>query len=79
LDKQSLNTFAENIQKFLQSQEKRIESRLFESDKKLSELKEMNSANQTSQTVMQTNVNEILKKFSEQGIENQTELLSLKA
>ena len=63
LDKQSLNTFAENIQKFLQSQEKRIESRLFESDKKLSELKEMNSANQTSQTVMQTNVNEILKKF----------------
>jgi hypothetical protein len=63
LDKQSLNSFIENIQQFLQNQEKRIESRLIESERKLSELKEINSVNQNSQTLMQTNVNEILKKF----------------
>ena len=63
LDKQSMNSFMEHIQQFLQSQEKRIENRLFESERKLSELKEINSVNQNSQTLMQTNVNEILKKF----------------
>jgi hypothetical protein len=63
LDKQSMNSFMEHIQQFLQGQEKRIESRLFESERKLSELKEINSVNQNSQTLMQNNVNEILKKF----------------
>ena len=63
LDKQSMTSFMEHIQEFLRNQEKRIESRLFESERKLSELKELNSVNQSSQTLMQTNVNEILKKF----------------
>jgi hypothetical protein len=74
LTKDSLNTCMANIQHILQSQEnnlqqvlqnqeKRIESRFFENDRKLTELKELNCASQTSQVVVQTNVSEILKKF----------------
>ena len=63
LDKKSLNSFMDHIQQFLQSQEKRIEIRLLESERKLNELKELNSLNQNSQSVLQNNISEILKKF----------------
>jgi hypothetical protein len=59
-DKQA---YVDNIQQFLHNQEKRIECRLIESERKLIELKELNSVNQNSQSVMQQNVSEILKKF----------------
>lgn len=63
LNKESLNTFMANIQHILQSQDKRIESRFLESDRRLTELKELNSANQHAQIDVQNNVSEILKKF----------------
>jgi hypothetical protein len=63
LDKDSMNTFMENVKQILHDQQKQFELRLVESDKKLNELREINCANQTSQTLTQNKVSEILKKF----------------
>jgi hypothetical protein len=74
LDKNTIDAFLKNMNlSFGQSQqtlttiisssETRIETRLGETDRKMNEIKEISSLNQSSQQVLQSNVSEILKKF----------------
>ena len=47
----------------ISSSESRIENRLGETDRKMNEIKEISSVNQSTQQVLQSNISEILKKF----------------
>jgi len=74
LDKPSIEEFFKTInQTMTQSQglittiitssESRIDNRLLENERKLNEIKEISTVNQQSQSTLQTNVSELLKKF----------------
>ena len=74
LDKNTIDEFLKNMNlSFGQSQqtlttiisssETRIENRLYETERKMNEIKEISSLNQSSQQLLQSNVSEILKKF----------------
>ena len=74
LDKNTIDDFLKNMNlSFGQSQqtlttiisssESRIENRLGETDRKMNEIKEISSVNQSTQQVLQSNISEILKKF----------------
>ena len=74
LDKNTIDDFIKNMNlSFGQSQqtlttiisssESRIENRLSETEKKMNEIKEISTLNQSSQQLLQSNVSEILKKF----------------
>ena len=78
LDKNTIDDFIKNMNlSFGQSQqtlttiisssESRIENRLSETEKKMNEIKEISTLNQSSQQLLQSNVSEILKKF-EKGV-----------
>jgi hypothetical protein len=74
LDKNTIDEFLKNMNlSFGQSQqtlttiisssETRIENRLYETERKMNEIKEISTLNQSSQQLLQSNVSEILKKF----------------
>lgn len=78
LDKKTIDDFLNNINSvmgqthhtlttLISSSENRIESKLLDSDKKLNEIKQIFSENNSSQQILQTNVSEMLKKF-EKGV-----------
>ena len=74
LDKKVIEDFFNNVnQSMVQSQqtlvtlisssESRIENRLLESERKINEIKEISTENNSSQNILQTNISEVLKKF----------------
>lgn len=78
LDKQKIDDFLNNITQsmgqshntlltLLSSSESRIENRLVETERKLNEIKEISTLNNSTQQSLYTNVSEMLKKF-EKGI-----------
>jgi len=78
LDKKTVDDFLNNITNsmgqshntlltILSSSESRIENRLVETERKLNEIKEISTLNNSTQQTLHTNVSEMLKKF-EKGI-----------
>lgn len=78
LDKKTIDDFLNNINStmgqthhtlttLISSSENRIESKLLDSDKKINEIKQIFSENNSSQQILQNNVTEMLKKF-EKGV-----------
>jgi hypothetical protein len=78
LDKKTIDDFLNNITQsmghshstlltLLTSSESRIENRLVETERKLNEIKEISTLNNSTQQTLYTNVSEMLKKF-EKGI-----------
>ena len=78
LDKKTIDDFLNNITNsmghshnalltLLSSSESRIENRLVETERKLNEIKEISTLNNSTQQTLHTNVSEMLKKF-EKGI-----------
>jgi hypothetical protein len=78
LDKKTIDDFLNNINSIMgqthhtlttliSSSENRIETKLVESDKKINELKQIFTENNSSQQILQNNVSEMLKKF-EKGV-----------
>lgn len=78
LDKKTIDDFLNNINStmgqthhtlttLISSSENRIETKLLESDKKITEIKQIFAENNSSQQILQNNVSEMLKKF-EKGV-----------
>jgi hypothetical protein len=74
LDKNAIDSFLQTMNislgqsqqiftNIISSSESRIENRLCETDRKMSEIKDISTANQSSQQLLQSNISEILKKF----------------
>jgi len=60
---QSFNQSHTTLTTLISSSENKIENRINETERKMNELKELTSSNNSSQIILQNNINELLKKF----------------